>query len=189
VSGAHQAGRTNANVNALNVGRELQLARLPGNIANFFPNLFALNWYDSALTAISPADLAAFPNLRSLALFGNRFVELEGNLLQSTPALRFIEFSSNRIEIVGENFLENLPALQQVSFLRNVCIDSSARTLGAIDQLKTLLAKQCAPIVVTTTEEITTVDECPEDIISRIRELQTEIDELRQGLGEDCDLS
>lgn len=155
VGGAHLPGRSNADVEMLNVRNQLSLTRLPKRIDNFFPNLVGLQWIFGGLSTISADDLKPFPNLQILSLYLNKFVTLDGGLLQNSLKLQWINLNDNSVEHVRPNFLDNLRELRTVHLQRNRCVNISASTQEALQALKVHLSTQCSDSAPTTDPSIT----------------------------------
>lgn len=142
ISGTHVPGNGLANVEVLNVASEKTLTKLPDGIEIYFPNLIGLRWNNGSLLTIS-ASVLKFPNLTFVAFNSNNLSLLDGGLFQYAQTIREISFPFNKIEQVGANIFSNLNNLTIANFEGNVCVNFTAGTTQAIQDLKLLLANQC----------------------------------------------
>lgn len=143
VNGDHMSGKSNANVEGLNIYNEVGL---PRNIAQFFPNLKALELKKVGLKTISAADLQPFPQLMHFEAWGNKLTSLDSDLFKFNPKVQFIGLNENLIANVGANFFSYLPAVKQIQLLDNVCISSFAWTEKTWAKLKAELPILCPPL-------------------------------------------
>lgn len=193
VTGLHQTGRTNADVQHLQLHNQ-NLSFIPKGIVDFFNNLDVLVIDVSSLTSISAEDLRPFPNLLMLSLWRNELTSLDGDLFKYTPHLEVIEFGSNQIQHIGHDLVTNLNNLTFFFIQFNVCINRWAVTRDDVLLLASELSIFCPPLDVTTTTTTTTtvttttetpIDECPcDDEIEELREenraLGVQIDSLQE---------
>lgn len=178
VRGVHQSGKSNTDVKVLYVEEDKTgIERLPSNIEKFFPNLVLIRWVRGSIRTVTAEDLRPFPELTGFSMFYNRIVSLDGDLFQYTPKLEWVDFERNQIANVGEDLLANLENLKRVWFHANTCIDSSAESPQAIQELKQALLTQCPFLV--TTQTSSTTDDC--NVRCTVNE---EIDGLTAKLGD-----
>ena len=177
VTGEHEGGLTNEDVNALSIINQRALERIPTSLQNFFPNLFAIEWKFGDLAVISAADLEHFANLTIFSVYGNRLVTLPGNLLMNSRIIRHIDFGSNSINHVGQTFISGTASLEVALFERNNCISFSAGTPSELSTLTSLLQDWCPPL-----PEPEPEPECPASCVERIDYLEQRIRLLEEAL-------
>lgn len=172
VIGNHIEGRTNEDVQILDVRNDELLTHIPLGIERFFPNLMAFRWYNGSLTTISAEELR-FPGLILLFMNQNRLISLDGRLLAQKPMLQWISFGYNLLEHVGHNFLSVLIDLHMVDFSNNPCIDKFVYLPEDIIELNRQLPIHCPPML----------GECSSGCLSHVENLErivfTETDDLR----------
>jgi hypothetical protein len=139
VQGKHKIRKSNDDVEAFYVKNQ-KLQRFEG-IEKFFPNLKAINLYNTSLQTLSAVDLKAFSRLMYFGSWENTLVTIPGNLFQFTQSLRCVSFYNNSIESVGSDLLKNLEELQYVDFQYNSCGNGDASSKEAISQMKERLNK------------------------------------------------
>lgn len=149
VSGDHEEGKTNAEVDVLYVTRQA-LYSLPKGIAEFFPNLIGLLIFNSKFSEINAEDLEPFPNLLYFDIYDNNLDSVDGDLFKYTRKLNFIRIFNSQLEHVGEDLLTGLEDLTWVDFRNNPCVKLDARTKEGIEELNSQLPINCSPLVKTT---------------------------------------
>lgn len=151
VTGVHQTGKTNDNVEFLYIiGQYLPF--FPDGIAGIFKNLKALWIMSSSLTSISANDLRPFPQLLVVIVNGNKLTSIDGDLFKYTPSLTYVNFNDNQIEHIGNNLVTNLNNLTTLYFGGNICINLMYATVRSqVVDLGTWLTYFCPPLEVTPT--------------------------------------
>jgi hypothetical protein len=110
VDGIHESGKTNDDVDFLNIDGQ-NCAVLPKGIENFFPNLKFISVLSSNLSFIDNLDIRPFPELESLALNDNFLKTLASDLFKNNPLITSVIFSGNEIAQVEVDLLEPLQSL------------------------------------------------------------------------------
>ena len=127
VYGNHMSGKSNADVEYLNIRNVSILTFFPNGIENFFPNLTAIQIYHCNISTLTGHELDVFPNLTWFALQGQSQLErIPGNLFTNTPMLHSLWFYYNNIKHVGENLLTSLSQLTYAHFGSNYCVNQAA---------------------------------------------------------------
>lgn len=153
--GAHEAGKTNANVAAFSVKSPNTMTVLPKGIEIIFSNLAALRWVDGNIQTVTSDDLEPFRNLLVLVLNGNQIVTLDSELFEHTRSVRAIYFSDNLLLHVGHGLFDGLDDLEYAQFLRNTCGSFSAYNAAQVRDLNLRLPVNCVPLATTTLETTT----------------------------------
>ena len=146
VRGRHITGRTDENVHGFTLRNSFVLNQIPKNVEAFFPNLIAIEYHGGNLTSVSADDIKPFPNLKLLSLSSQQLVTLDGDLFKHTPKIQAIFFRDNFITNVGHNFLSDLNDLIVADFRHNPCVHFFANSFTQIENLKTMLLRQCPPL-------------------------------------------
>lgn len=179
VTGAHLSGRSNAQVDGLQIYSQT-MTSLPSNIHRFFPNLAVLYIYNSNLRSISADDLWPFPNLLVFFTHSNPLVSLDGDLFIHTQKLRLLLVYYSQLQHVGYNLLKHLGVLMDADLRGNPCINAQANTKETIEALNHQLPISCPPSATTHLPTSTThsPSECPYGCSRRIYELESKTAEL-----------
>lgn len=160
---------------------------MPRGIEKFFPNLAAIQIFNSELRSITKSDLKPFRHLKALKMENNQLTLLSGNLFEENPDLRLIIFDNNNLNFVGANILTYTEDLEHASFRNCMCINDHDTGKTAIQNLKRNLRQKCKDI-----DQFKTAI-CSEDIEVRdaqISEMQQEIINLkdkRSKVEQSCD--
>lgn len=161
ISGSHQSGRTNDDVEIINMARQ-NLTFIPEGIDSFFKNLRGLEFWYTPLTAISSRDLQPFPKIIYFRAAGSRLTSLPGDLFSFTPNIQHLSMRENQIEHIGHDLVKNLNSLAWLNFGNNSCIDRRTTTRAGVLELAPLLSVLCPPQDIATTTEAPS-DHCPCD--------------------------
>jgi Leucine rich repeat len=146
IQGTHLSEKTMTDVQALSITRKT-VKKIPENLADFFPNLKAIQLYTTELETISVDDLKPFSNLEYLNLAFNKLERISSNLFNYNAKLKIIYFHNNKLEIVGQRILDGLKELVEVDFQANTCISLNALSQEEIETLKTELLLKCLPLL------------------------------------------
>ena len=111
--------------------------------------MIIINFWQGNITTISAEDLKPLPNLLMLIIGGQKLITIDGDLFKHTPWVTDILFNDNIIENVGLDLLTGLTNLTYVDFTSNTCINRSADTPAAIENLRNELISQCPPLATT----------------------------------------
>lgn len=177
VIGMHKPGKSHKDVEGLELKNQ-KLSEIPGNLAEWFPNLVAVDFTSTEILTISSADLQPFAELVHLRVRKNKIVSLDGDLFQHNPNLQLIDFNENRLQNVGFNLFGELRHLKGAGFGSNPCINEEASNPQRIFELNQELPISCPPKETTTTELAETTTQIPEDCSLRCT-LGDETDELK----------
>lgn len=150
VTGNHQTGYSNDNVQALRILTQI-MPFFPGGIADHFKNLKFIAIFNSNLMTISASDLRPFPQLEMLWLEENNLVNIDGDLFSFNPRLKLIHLSSNGISRIGHDLITHLDELIHLSLFNNNCISRTAVTRADVLELAPQLSILCPPLDATTT--------------------------------------
>lgn len=202
VDGRHWPGFTNDEVEFLGVFDQ-NLPFIPRNIATFFKNIKALDFWNSNLETISAEDLEQFPNLLVFSAHRSYLVSIDGDLFKHTPKLVYINFDENQILHVGRDLVKHLNDLQALSFVNNPCVDTVSQNHETVlwlnDQLPILCPQlgtssnaenpsgcsaACLERIESSEEQNVKQNEVINDLIAAIIEQNGEIKELTERLLE-----
>lgn len=151
VQGNHLWGQGNNQVLSLSLSGQ-NAPKILKNINKFFPNLIALDWFNTNLQSISAGDIKQFAKLNVLSVSSNKIVSLEGQLFSNTKKLKSIYFNNNQLRSVGSGIFSGLNELTHVEFLNNPCINTKAIGASNVKKLGDKLPTSC-PVPTTTTSE------------------------------------
>jgi len=160
IKGTHLSGKTNEDVQGLELIDVYSFDQIPINLDHFYPNLIAIEFSKGNLSSVTANDLKPFSNLKILSIWKNKIVTIEGDLFRFTPNIQWIYFNNNMITSVGSDLLSELSNLTYANFGYNPCISTVATGGAEIESLKTELLNKCPSLYTTTPAESTTPDEC-----------------------------
>lgn len=192
IRGQHTAGRDNSYVAAIYVAKSPDA--IPYGIGAIFPNLLAFQWENALVRSFRAEDLKQFPNLISINLANQWIESLDGDSFKFTPKLKLMSFNSNQLRNVGYDLLTSLPDLVYVDLRSNICIDSFAQNVQAVQALRDILPVNCPPLSIPTTTTIsTTTTENVCDVRCSINEeadkLRHQVNELKNKLAEQSEIN
>jgi hypothetical protein len=183
IRGNHSIGRTDSDVEGLNIMSQ-EIIEIPEGIEKFFPNLRAIQVYDSNLESLSANILKQFSKLNVFSIQHNKVKSFDGNLFQGNLQLRYIIFFQNGIQHVGNNLFANLNDLELAGLQDEICINRVETTKEKIQELSDQLPIKCPPLatepttVATTTVTATTTtttempsSECSSGCIDKMMEI------------------
>jgi hypothetical protein len=124
VSGNHQAGKNNDNVEVVDVFQRGRIFYFPQGLTNFFKNLKGIRIEATGLKEIHQSDLKDYSKLKALWLYGNNLEVLEENLFEFTPNLEWISVVNNKITHVDPHVFDKLVKLNTLYIYENPCIFS-----------------------------------------------------------------
>jgi hypothetical protein len=164
VTGVSEVGRNNDEIGYFYI-EDQQLLFFPTNLADIFPNLIAIRFARTNISAVSYLDLEVFPDLTFISLQANQLESVDGDLFDNNRELLFIGLSGNLIQHVGFNLFTSLTKLKRVTFFTNPCVNAAGTGQSEIQKLNDLLPEMCPPLIRTTpktttkaTEEATTTE-------------------------------
>ena len=134
---------TNKFVNCLSLKNQ-KSENLPSNIAEFFPNLIALEWTNTSLQTLSFNDMQQFSKLQVFIASGNEISNLDSDVFSSTRHLKSINFNDNLLTSIGTNLLSDLDDLTMVEFLNNPCVNATTSSRQAVRNLDQKLPTFCS---------------------------------------------
>lgn len=143
VSGAQRPGFQMTDVNAIRLIKDQVFTIMPGNMGTWFPNLFYIEWLDSALGNLIGKDLVRYPKLEYLIMPGNHLHTLDQTLFIEVPLIRHVDFSRNTINTIAKGVLDGLYDLTFFSLEANDCIDFVARSREDFPELLHYMTSGC----------------------------------------------
>jgi len=143
ISGTHQAGFNDDNVNAFRIHDIGQLHYFPRGLNKFFKNLKGIAINYSGLKEIHQCDLKDFPKMELLYLFGNNLEILEENLFEFNPNLEIISLRYNKISHIDPNVFNKLTKLHSLNFESNKCVTSSATNPSEVKTIIRIANYRC----------------------------------------------
>lgn len=163
IQGTKLPGKSNNDVEGFIISRKV-VHQFPVNLANFFPNLRAIQLYTTELEQLSVNDLKLFSKLEYLNLAFNFLTTISSDLFKFTPKIKFLFIHNNKLKTVGRGILDVIPELIEADFQANSCISLNAQTPDEIVVLKEDLEAFCSlPDEIdgsTTTVQTTTMNMC-----------------------------
>lgn len=103
-----------------------------------------------------------------------KLISIDGNLFRHNPKLKVVAFQDTFIEHIGFDLLTNLKELRVAGFLKNVCVNISADTPQAIQELSLKLSTSCPPLII----------ECPEMCRKRMESTEKEFAAVKENLAQ-----
>ncbi|KAL7012093.1 hypothetical protein ACKWTF_014625 [Chironomus riparius] len=198
ISGTHQSGKTNSDVDGFAVYSKT-INYFPRGLETFFKNIKIIDISHCNLTEIHQEDLKLFPKLVEIYLHYNPLEVLEEGLFDFNPDLEFIYIWNNKIVHIATNVFDHLSKLRYLYLQEKTCIDKIAE--NSISEVKNVIQavkSQCninttttsttqpptttqAPT--TTTQSPTTTSTTPESInFESCLELESKIDNIASSL-------
>lgn len=116
---------------------------MPIGIVELFPNITALQIFDSKLKSIKKRDLEPFRSLMEVYFQSNLIESLDNDLLEHNQEIRIAHFTNNRLKFVGENIFNSLKKLERVDLTDNICISRGAVNPSEIEILKAEIKEKC----------------------------------------------
>jgi hypothetical protein len=160
VTGSHQMGMTDSNVQMLFLTGNDALSFVPRGIREFFPNVIAIEMANTGLEVLDGNEFVDLPQLQWLTIRNSILKRISGDLFVPSPSLAFVDFKSNFINHIGENLFAplNPSSMSFVGFTLNWCINQEANNPTQIATLIENLKRLCPydDTATTTLEETTT---------------------------------
>lgn len=144
VTGNHLSGKSNKDVEAIEINGNIKLEYFPQDMKKFFPNLVAIFLISTGIKTLNGDELQEFPRLKLFSLSYGQLERVPANFFKATPDIRQIAFHNNRIVNVDGNVLSSLENLYWVSFEGNLCINMGSD--GSLDRLIENLRRHCRPL-------------------------------------------
>lgn len=173
VIGDHLPNQTSSDVNILSIEFLPTLETFPSRIEDFFPNILAMQVFQTNLSSISAPELEPFKQLLVLVFEVCNITSLDGDVFSYNKNLRVVGIEQNPLASVGYGLFDNLYDLELALFGENDCIDFRAFERGQLPELEKLLYYQCPPMIIPP-EEV-----CQAACAERIDFLESEVKELR----------
>lgn len=115
VTGKHEQGKSNDNVEELHIERMDSMFYLPVNIGKIFPNLKTLQATNNALKLVKKDMLLDFNKLVLLRLQENKITELVAEAFSALNELHYLRLTNNQISKVDPKSFKNLKKLKKLS--------------------------------------------------------------------------
>lgn len=178
VSGNHEQGKTNPDVELLHI-RFQNLQSFPKEIDKFFMNLKGIYALDNRIETITKNDLKVFPNLEYFDFHGNDITVIDDDLFEFTPNLKFVSFSANKVKHIGLNTFKALSNLKILYLYgENNCLNNGkAETHDEVESLISKLPNFCPPNNEMIIKEIWKLQGKNE---ARFESLETKFDSLKR---------
>lgn len=140
MTGSHIPGRSNSDVTGFVTGSK-ELKVIPSGIGNYFPNIQSLTLQSTSISSINKNDLKEFPNLKALEIFDSNLEVIPADCFQNNPHLEWIDLHLNKIASIDGKVFDGLVNLKSLFLDRNVCIDRFApknrdKVLELIEEVK-----------------------------------------------------
>lgn len=171
VSRNHLHNQTDSDVRGF-VVKSQHLGLIPRNIAQFFPNLLALELNELGLWRISREDFEAFNQLQSLSLRDNHIQIVDSNLFDGNLQLKSIDLNNNPLRHVSHNVFSRLIALTTLHMTgATMCHSESVDTNRAgVEALTTRITINCMMTFEMTEDRILNGDMFNEKTIRHINQ-------------------
>jgi len=125
ISGSHQAGYNNDNVEAIQVTQG-QIHYFPRGLNKLFKNLKGISFHKTGLKEVHQSDLKDFPKMMNLYLYSSDLEVIEENLFEFNPNLEYIYLIRNKITHIDPTVFNNLTKLKTLFLNSNTCINKAA---------------------------------------------------------------
>lgn len=152
ITGSHLPGRTNNDVAGFRI-RKQQIADLPLNIHEFFPNLQGYTVLHAGLSRVSSEDFKNLPYLRQIDFNFNEIQVLPRNLFIRNPLLEFISFDNNLVRHVAHHIFDNLQ-ISTLALRYSTCINEAQTGRAEVSRMIFRIFQQCMPTTRMVAEEI-----------------------------------
>lgn len=100
-----------------------RLQKIPKNLTEFFPNLFALNLTKCGLTELSRKDFKSLIRLREISLIEMKLQKLPSDLFKDLTQLEVIRLDANQLGNVGRGIFRHLKKILFISLAKNSTLD------------------------------------------------------------------
>lgn len=125
VTGNHQLGLNNSNVEAVIINNQPAVTFIPQKMRLFYYKMTVISLTTCGMTTFAGNDLDEYVDLEYFSVYNNKIASVPGNLFHHAPRMRLMNFNYNLITHVGENLIEPLFFLAQALFSVNTCINHS----------------------------------------------------------------
>ncbi len=148
VTGSHITGKTNENVEAVQIIDCENLKFIPKEMKKIFPNLKGIQLDTCENLTLSDNSLNEYSSLLYFSMRDAKLKTLPSDLFRSTSEIAAIDFSSNEISELSDEFLDNLRTsknsnLAWINFSGNQCIDESVTVRNDVPQFLDSLKSKC----------------------------------------------
>lgn len=139
VLGRQKSGKTNEDVEILEIDFPNKIHYLPSGLAKIFPKLKCLEVRCCGLKELNAEDLRGLSNIEKLRIVNNPVTTLPDDLLIHTKKMRILLFESNQLKVMSSELINEIPDKQweTISFKRNAKINAIYYS-NSIDYLKHL---------------------------------------------------
>lgn len=157
VTGDHEDGKSNLNVESLEINSYENLDFIPRKMGNIFRNLMRLDMSWNKIEVLNKDDIRGLRKLTSINLSSNRILRIEGGFFDHNLMLEKIELSDNKIKSVDEKLFDKLLHLNFIDLSSNECINMIANNQTEIPPLKEQMKTNCSQVIVPHKEEPTLI--------------------------------
>jgi hypothetical protein len=169
VIGTHATGKTNEDVQMVNIPGNYRLSFIPRGFTNFFSNLIGINLSETTFDTLNGDELDEFgEKLKFFALQYSPLTTISSHLFDFTPNIAYLFFGTNNLKSVGRDLFTavNVTQLGNLQFEYNPCINRNANNQTGIVALISELQVSCpfydlsttTPTTTTTTPTTTTTE-------------------------------
>jgi Leucine rich repeat len=148
VVGNHLGDRNNSHVQFVDFSGNFHLQFIPLGLAEFFPNIITLEFYNCSINALSGSELQGLDQLENFSVWTNRIERIPGNMFASNPKLSILDFDRNLLKHVAPEAAIGMVNLREASFHLNICVNSGANTDTGVFRLIQHLISNCTDIAV-----------------------------------------
>ncbi|KAG5679112.1 hypothetical protein PVAND_008704 [Polypedilum vanderplanki] len=119
--GQHIEGKTNDDVQSIEIINACNLTYFPSNINEVFKNLFKIAITYTSLTEITSNDLKVFPKLKVLYFGWNKIEDIREDTFNFNPKLEEIYLEGNKISHIDSKSFSDLKFLKVLDLEENIC--------------------------------------------------------------------
>lgn len=144
IDGEHTDGRTNDDVTQFAVANSA-LSSIPANIFQVFPNLEAIEGFQSGITSITPPNFTFSRRLRGVFITFNNMPGLFASPFMTQGAtITHVSLYANQIQAIGGTFFNGLANLRYLSLANNNLQAIAPQVMTPLVNLREFLASSNA---------------------------------------------
>jgi len=143
ITGTHQPGKTNADVEAFFVKGNKQVASFPRGLGSYFPNLKKVDFQGTSLRHLFKNDLAGLKNLEFFAIWQGEVDVIPAGFFKDNPKVHEIHCEDNKIKSIGKDVFQLATKPSVLHLRNNVCINMDLEN-HSLSAIQAHIANNCA---------------------------------------------
>ncbi|KAG5668288.1 hypothetical protein PVAND_016235 [Polypedilum vanderplanki] len=184
ITGAHQDGKNNIDVESLWIQGNYTLSFVPRNFSFFFPFLRAISIWYSSIEILYGDEFDEFDYFDYISIQHSYLKTISSRLFESSPQMVHVYFGNNMVERVGNDLFTplDITQLQVLGFTNNPCIkrasvNSQADIISYIDELREKCPFVDEFVITSTIENLHCLDENIQNLVCNLKDSMSEIQE------------